>query len=516
MSTIGKVRAVFTASTSGLVSGVNSAASSMRRLQATTASLRAGMNSLVAIQGAQLFGSIASSAGYYVRSLVNVASHQAEVIDQASKLAARLGMTYGEFAGLALAGDLAGVGMDAIAAAATKADVAFVKAVNGSSQAQAAFASLGLSLEDLGQMSAAERFQAIAQAISELPTEAQQSAAAVAMFGRAGAQLLPLFREGAAGIQRMQEQAQRLGLALTTAQGEDVEAMNDAIQLARKGIEGIVQQVVAHLSPAVKAVADLFTQWIMDKGGKNIGESIGDGIKKGVLYLAQIGDWFIKNLGSVWQYAVSVAQSWLGVFQFGSKIASAFSAAGRLIQTGFLAVVRVALTPMMFIVEQVAELLSYVPGIGGTASVVAATVSGFRDGLDQSIVASAEAASDNIDAMFASAGDTLGQAAAGPLTTAIGAAIAQADASAAQVEEAGKGAAAEVVKAAKAAEPKQQVKGIESRSAEGIAEMFRIMRGGDQNVQQQQLAALQEIAGNTEDMGGIEFDVMELAPGAAN
>jgi len=61
-ATIGKVRAVFTASTSGLTAGVNAASASMKKLQSDVAGLRSGMGALVAIQGTQLFSSAISGA----------------------------------------------------------------------------------------------------------------------------------------------------------------------------------------------------------------------------------------------------------------------------------------------------------------------------------------------------------------------------------------------------------------------------------------------------------------------
>ena len=43
----------------------------------------------------------------------------------------------------------------------------------------------------------------------------------------------------------------------------------------------------------------------------------------------------------------------------------------------------------------------------------------------------------------------------------------------------------------------EAIKGIDSRSAEGVAEMFRLMRGQGADVQQQQLTVLEKIAENT-------------------
>ena len=48
---------------------------------------------------------------------------------------------------------------------------------------------------------------------------------------------------------------------------------------------------------------------------------------------------------------------------------------------------------------------------------------------------------------------------------------------------------------------------VDSRSKEGIAEMFRLMRGGSEDIQERQLDAMEQIAENTADMG---LDVTEL------
>lgn len=476
MATIGKVRAVFTASTSGLVSGVNAAAGSMKRMESSVSSLRGGMNALVAIQGAQLFGSIVSSAGQYVGSLVRMGQAQAEVIDQTSKLAARTGMAYGEFAGLALAGDLAGVGMDTVAKAATKADIAFVKATQGSAQANAAFAGLGLSVKELAGMSAAERFDAMASAVAALPTEAERAAAATQLFGKAGAELLPLFAGGAEGIAQAREQAERLGLALTTAQGQDVEGMNDAFTMAGKAIEGVVQQVVAYLAPAVTAVSDTFTNLVGSMGGANLGQAIGDGILQGARYLAGIGDWLIANLSSVWQFVSGVGEQWGAVVTF-----------------------------MQGVGNFLYGVFKFFESVGnGVAAAILYGASFFSSAAGQASKEYAAAAAKNYgaagDAMAAAFGggeSAVGQAISGPLTTALDSAIAKAESSAGAVDEAGKGAAANIADAAAAAAEPQAVKGIDSRSSEGISEMFRLMRGTGGDVQERQLSALEQIADNT-------------------
>lgn len=518
MATIGKVSAVFTASTSGLRAGVSQAAASMGQMQRSVSGLRGQLATLTAISGAQLFGQIASAASSAVQSLISMGRAQADTIDQTSKLAARLGMTYGELAGLSLAADLAGVSMDTIGKAATKADVAFVKAVNGSQQATAAFEAIGLSVDQLQGMTAAERFNAIADAIAQLPTEAQRSAAAIALFGRSGAELLPLFNAGSGAIAQATAEAQAFGLALTNMQGQNVEAMNDAFTRAQQAINGVVQQVVAYLAPAIENVTTSFSNLIGSVGGATIGQTIGEGILMGARYLAQIGDFVIQNLTSVWQYVSQVGAQWAGVFEVGNRVAAFFMAIGDTLKTAFGLLILGITAPvegLLSAAQQIGQALGF--DTSGLDSALAA-MNGFNDSIQDSIQTSATSAARNFQTAFfgnQSDAERLGEAIPGPLTTAIDEATARAREAAAAVDEA---APTEVKRTVEvSAKPvAEAVKGIESRSREGISEMFRLMRGGAGNsVEERQLSALEQIAQNTSDDGfDADFDVVDLAPAA--
>lgn len=527
MATIGKVSAVFTASTSGLRSGVNQAASSMATLERAARSTANGMRALVAIQGVQLFGNIASQAVGYVRSLVDVGRAQAEVIDASSKMAARLGVTYQEFAGLSLAGDLAGVSMDTIGAAMTKADVAFVRAAEGLKTARDAFRGIGLAVEDLNGLSAADRFKAIATAIASLPSEAQKAEAAVQLFGRAGAQLLPLFAGGAGAIAEATAQAERLGLALTNAQGRDVEAMNDSFTMVGKAINGIVQQVVAYLAPAITNVAQTFTDFVGSVGGANIGQAIGDALLEGARYLAQVGDYIIQSMPGVWEYVASVGRGWEVVFEIGRRVFDYFATVGRAIETVFKGVGSVLTGLAGRLMNAAGELAQLITG-GALGKGLEQSGEGLMKISSQLWKEAGEAAvayaENGMNVVFgrdqaAAAGEQL----AGPLETALNAMQDRARQSASTIEKA-TAKPIELKQTATATvdmEPvKRAVEGIDSRSAEGLKTMFRIMRGDTGNdVQEKQLRELERIADNTEDLGdgvggAANFDVIQLAPAA--
>lgn len=511
MASIGKVSAVFTASTSGLTSGVNRASQSMKSLQASVGGLRGSMQSLVAIQGAQLFGSIVSSATSAARSLLNYGQAAAETVDQTSKLAARLGFTYSEMAGLALAGDLAGVSLEQIGAAATKADVAFVKAANGSKEATAAFSAIGLSLDQLNGLSASERFDAIAEAISQLPTEAERAAAAVAIFGRAGAELLPLFNQGAGAIAAAREEADRFGLSLTNVQGQNVEAMNDAFTRAQAAVQGVIQQVVAYLAPAVEAVTTAFSDLIGNVGGANIGQAIGEGILQGARYLAEIGDFLIQNLSGVFEYLSSVGGQWNVVWEVGDRVGQLLFGVAKLFEAAFQGVAALMTNVAGRFLEAAGQIAAAIPGWSQTGDQLLAAGQSLRASSGE-LASGAAAALEASGQAFGNAilgRDELGQAGqaiAGPLVQTLDQAIAAARDAANQVDVSAKQEIAVRQTTTIDAKPiREAVNGIESASAEGIREMFRIMRGEPgQNVDQQQLGVLEQIRDGIDNLGGGE------------
>jgi len=504
MTGIGKVSAIFTASSSGLTAGVSRASSSLKSLKTDVSSLRSGLSTLNAIAGTQLFMSIAGSAMSAARSMVSMGQATAENIDNTSKLSARLGLTYGELSGLAYAGDLAGVSMDVIGKAATKADIAFVKASQGSGLAIAAFQGLGLSVDDLQNKSPAERFAAITDAIAGLPSEAEKSAASVKLFGRAGAELLPLFSAGAGEIARATAEAKAFGMSLTNAQGKDVEAMNDAFTRSQAAITGIVTQVTAYLAPSIQGIADTFTALVGDIGGATIGQKIGDGILDGAGFLAGIGDTLISNFGSVFEYLSGVGEQWGGVFDFASKVGNALTIAGNGIELALRGVV------MLFsgLVEQAIDVVSMIPGVSSSIEGVAAGVKAFNDELAAGAAQNVEAIKGGFSGLLGESGDKTGAAIAGPLTKAFQEFRATSRDSAAAVDVAKKQTINALVEPA--GPNSAALTAVDSRSKEGIAEMFRLMRGDGADIQAQQLAAQERMADGIEDMAGNEMEVLSM------
>lgn len=367
----GKVNVSITASTGGLTAGLSRAAKSLGGFASSVGSALNPLSMLGRVAGST-FGQLSmfSMAQSAVNTFTSMTSAAAESIDVQSKLSRRLGTTYGELAGLKLAGDLAGVGIEQIGTAMTKADVMMQKAAGGSKQAQAAFANLGLDAGQLQGMSSADRFEAIASAIANIQSPAERAAAAVALFGRSGANMLPLFEGGAESIRKAREEAQRFGLTLTNAQGQNVENMNDSFTRVYSAIQGIVQQVVAHLAPAITGIATQFTDLVGSIGGANIGQAIGEALLDGAEYLAGVGDYLIANFGptiqSVAQYFSQVGGQWNAMWAFAERVAAGFMSAFEFLKAIGAGIGLVFSKIVENLAAAGASIASVVPG-GGTA-----------------------------------------------------------------------------------------------------------------------------------------------------
>lgn len=498
MATIGKVSAVFTASTSGLKAGVQDAGSSLRRLTGDVSAMRGSLRSLTAISAAQLFTQITGGAINAGRSLLSMAQAEIEVIDRTGKLADRLGMTFAEMSSLSYAGKLADVSLETIAKAATRADIALVKAADGSQQAQAAFTGVGLTLEDLQGKTAAERFEKIVDAVAALPTPAEKAAASVKLFGKAGADLLPLFEGGAGGIRDAAREAERFGLALTKVQRADIDAIDDSFVRAKAAISGVVQQVTAKLAPAITGIVDQFSDFIGDVGGATIGDRIGEGIIAGARELAAISDDVIRSFGATFSDLKGIVAGLKGGIDVGRRATNALGGVFSTFKGSAAAIGGVSMMPF-----------AGVKDVGGTLAAGASgqdVVDAYKKAADEGFAAAANQFREAFmprEKLVADFG--------APVTGILEKSLARLRPNGGPQDQAERQNFRMKPPEPPPTKPiDEQIRAIDSRSKEGVAEMFRLMRGTTEDLAQKQLDELRKINENTAD-GGIDVEELGFA-----
>jgi len=317
-------------SAGGVVSGANDAARAMDRMGRQAQQTARDVSAIksiaigaVAAKGVSMLADAFVSAG---RAALTYAAGVAESIDKLNDLSARIGVGVESLQVFNMAAKLAGV-EDGTRALQKLSVVIGQAAESGNTEA---FTKLGMDFQQLQAMSPEEQFRAIQQAISALPTPAEQAAAAVSLFGKAGVELLPLMSQNLAEVE---ERMKRLGAVVGADQVEAIGSMNDALDMVKATFDGIIGQVVGNLAPVVESLANDFLAFVEEWnniGGE--GGTIADTISNALLDVADYFAGIFDNaMASFDGFGVTLSEVG-AVFEF---VGNVFTAVAETLRAGF-------------------------------------------------------------------------------------------------------------------------------------------------------------------------------------
>lgn len=129
----------------------------------------------------------------------------------------------------------------------------------GLPEATKALAKLGLEVEDVLELDPAKQFDLIVAEIAKLPNEAQQSAAAMGIFGDAGLQILPLVRSD---VEALAQEFEDLGGAISDDVLESGRRLDDSWTSLKRSA-GLLSAEIA--GPLVTSLADLVERFLESK-----------------------------------------------------------------------------------------------------------------------------------------------------------------------------------------------------------------------------------------------------------
>jgi hypothetical protein len=133
------------------------------------------------------------------------------------------------------------------------------KAVADDSTAKT-FDAIGVSLAELRQMDPHEQVVMLAEAIGTIEDPAKKTAAAFDIFGKSGTRLLPLFNDGANGLQNLLASAEELGLVMSTEDARSAEEFGDALETVQNVASRTITVIGSAMIPAFKGLAEWITE----------------------------------------------------------------------------------------------------------------------------------------------------------------------------------------------------------------------------------------------------------------
>lgn len=265
-----------TASTQGVVAAVGNVNRSLESMAAAGKKAAADLGVLKTIEISRVFVSTVTNAANAFQSLVAGAASSVASIDDLSR---RTGVSTTALQAYQFAADQSGVSIETFGKSLQKLTINLGEAQNGNANAIKSFAELGLSVEELSQLSPQVAFEKVAAAIAELPNPAQQAAAAVSLFGKSGIDLVPVFQEGAQFLERMRLEAERLGTVLSAEQVGNLAALDDSIAKVAASFKALTARVVAELAPALTAAAQQFAEFLGSIDAREVAQSLSGDLK---------------------------------------------------------------------------------------------------------------------------------------------------------------------------------------------------------------------------------------------
>ncbi|MDO4571500.1 MAG: hypothetical protein Q4D38_14035 [Planctomycetia bacterium] len=115
---------------------------------------------------------------------------------------------------------------------------------------------LSLSLHSLQSLSPEKQFYAVVDALGRLESHSEQAAAATEIFGGAGEKLLPMLKQGVGGIEKLREEARRLGFVMDSEGAAKAAALTDAYDNMNRATLAVSQNVGMVFAPFVTKAAN--------------------------------------------------------------------------------------------------------------------------------------------------------------------------------------------------------------------------------------------------------------------
>jgi hypothetical protein len=183
-------------------------------------------------------------------------------IDKLGKEAQKAGIGVDVLSGLQLSAELADVSLETLSRSLSKLNTNMVDASKGTGTAKDTFDALGVSVKNAdGSIKSADQvLGSIADKFNATTDSATKTAAATALFGRAGRELIPLLNDGAKGLEEVRKTAEAMGLVIDQNTAASVQKFNDNLKILAKTKEGIVNLVIAGVIPALVRLSDQFIE----------------------------------------------------------------------------------------------------------------------------------------------------------------------------------------------------------------------------------------------------------------
>jgi len=219
------------------------ATTKLTQFNKTIAGVKAGLGGLAG----SLFGAFA------VNKVANFIKGQLDLSDAVVDTASKLGVSTDELQKFQYGAGLVGVEAESAAQALGFLNKNFGEALAGGKEQAETFQKLGVSLKGAdGQVrQIGDVIPELSDAFAKMGSQQERTAAATKIFGKSGAQLLPLLQEGSASLAKMNEEFTALGGGLESDFLDAADKAGDAVYRFDFAMKGLKSRIALAVLPTL-------------------------------------------------------------------------------------------------------------------------------------------------------------------------------------------------------------------------------------------------------------------------
>lgn len=204
--------------------------------------------------------------------IVALVGHSIDAADEMSKMAQKIGISVESLSRLDYAAKLSDVSMESLANGVKRLGQFQVDALKGGKEQNAILDQLGVSAGDAetGIRDASDVLRQLSDVFAVMPDGANKTALAVKLFGKSGADLIPLLNGGSRALDDFAKKSDLVGYTLDTQTGKSAEAVNDLMTEFKLSIDGIARQALPALLPELESFGSLLNSQDIRDGFETI------------------------------------------------------------------------------------------------------------------------------------------------------------------------------------------------------------------------------------------------------
>lgn len=221
-------------------------------------------------------GALVAAGTAVTGAFIAGAKKTADYGDNVDKMSQKLGLSTDGFQKWDYVLKIAGTDINSMSTGLKTLTNKIDDAKNGSSDAQGMFDKLGISMDDLSNMSREEVFEATIKGFQGMADSTERAALANDLFGRSGQNLTPLFNQTAEDTEKQLELAEKYGMVMPEAAVKASAAFEDSLTTMQMTFTGMKNRLMGEFLPAMTQVTDGMGKLFAgdDSGAEDVAEGI--------------------------------------------------------------------------------------------------------------------------------------------------------------------------------------------------------------------------------------------------